>query len=223
MTGNETWTIGDVTVTLAIERHTMLAVGDFLPTATDERLAAHQSWLRPWAIDDEGRLLFVIQALCVQAGGRQDRRRHLRGSDVSCQISTRGWSTTARSSTPSPPPASDTTTWTSSSAPSPLRSRRLEHRPRGRQVGTDVPEGAVPRGPNRARILEANYGRRASGIQRVQPRRCGLATLRSGGRRPRRRRSPGQRRDPPHPDSRAYARSRLRADLLARGGGPHHR
>jgi glyoxylase-like metal-dependent hydrolase (beta-lactamase superfamily II) len=71
MTGNETWTIGDVTVTLAIERHTMLAVGDFLPTATDERLAAHQSWLRPWAIDDEGRLLFVIQALCVQAGGRK--------------------------------------------------------------------------------------------------------------------------------------------------------
>jgi hypothetical protein len=35
MSDNETSKIGDVSVTMVIERHTMLGVGDFLPTATD--------------------------------------------------------------------------------------------------------------------------------------------------------------------------------------------
>jgi glyoxylase-like metal-dependent hydrolase (beta-lactamase superfamily II) len=71
MNGNQEWKIGDITVTTVIERRTEVPRGDFLPTTTDDGLARHRDWLHPWALDDAGQLLFVIQALCVEAAGQK--------------------------------------------------------------------------------------------------------------------------------------------------------
>lgn len=70
MGDNAQWKIGEVTVTLLIERHTEMTV-DFLPTVTDENLARHRDWLYPWALSDEGKLRFVLQAMCLEAGGQR--------------------------------------------------------------------------------------------------------------------------------------------------------
>jgi glyoxylase-like metal-dependent hydrolase (beta-lactamase superfamily II) len=61
--------IGDVTVTMVIERHTETPVG-FLPAVSEDALARHREWLSPWALGD-GQLRFVIQALCLEADGRK--------------------------------------------------------------------------------------------------------------------------------------------------------
>jgi glyoxylase-like metal-dependent hydrolase (beta-lactamase superfamily II) len=71
MNGNPEWKIGDVMVTTVIERYTEVPPGDFLPTTTDDALAGHRDWLHPWALDDGGRLLFVIQAVCLDVGGQK--------------------------------------------------------------------------------------------------------------------------------------------------------
>jgi glyoxylase-like metal-dependent hydrolase (beta-lactamase superfamily II) len=71
MNGNPEWKIGDVMVTTVIERFTEVPRGDFLPTTTDDALAGHRDWLYPWAVDDAGQLLFVIQAVCLDVGGQR--------------------------------------------------------------------------------------------------------------------------------------------------------
>ena len=62
--------IGDVTITTMVERHNETTI-DFLSNASEEAVARHCDWLQPWALDDRGRLRFVIQALCVQSDGRK--------------------------------------------------------------------------------------------------------------------------------------------------------
>jgi glyoxylase-like metal-dependent hydrolase (beta-lactamase superfamily II) len=65
------WRVGAVTVTRMIERRTELAPSDFLPSANDLQLAAHADWLKPWALDDAGQLLFAIQAIGVEYAGQK--------------------------------------------------------------------------------------------------------------------------------------------------------
>jgi glyoxylase-like metal-dependent hydrolase (beta-lactamase superfamily II) len=70
MSENASWKIGDVTVTMVIERHTELPVGDFIPVA-GEAVSGHREWLQPWALSETGCLRFVIQALCVEHAGEK--------------------------------------------------------------------------------------------------------------------------------------------------------
>jgi len=69
MSGNAQWKVGDVTVTMIIERHNEMAPGDFIPGAAGGALARHRDWLSPWALSDAGQLRFVMQALCLEVGG----------------------------------------------------------------------------------------------------------------------------------------------------------
>jgi glyoxylase-like metal-dependent hydrolase (beta-lactamase superfamily II) len=66
--GNTQWKIGDVTVTMVIERPNEMPAADFIPDAVGEPLARHRDWLSPWAVSDAGHLRFVMQALCLEAG-----------------------------------------------------------------------------------------------------------------------------------------------------------
>jgi glyoxylase-like metal-dependent hydrolase (beta-lactamase superfamily II) len=69
MNQNRQWKVGDVTITMIIERQNEMAAGDFIPGVAGGVLARHQEWLRPWAVSDAGRLRFVMQALCLDSGG----------------------------------------------------------------------------------------------------------------------------------------------------------
>jgi glyoxylase-like metal-dependent hydrolase (beta-lactamase superfamily II) len=64
------WTIGDVTVSALVERRSETPLG-FLPSASQETIAAHRGWLRPWALGEDDQLRFVIQALCLEVGGQR--------------------------------------------------------------------------------------------------------------------------------------------------------
>ena len=64
MADHAQWKIGEVTVTMLIEKHTEMPL-EFLPTATEESIARHREWLRPWAYSDQGQLRFVLQRRVV--------------------------------------------------------------------------------------------------------------------------------------------------------------
>jgi glyoxylase-like metal-dependent hydrolase (beta-lactamase superfamily II) len=66
--GNTQWKIGDVTLTMVIERSNEMSAADFIPSAAGEPLERHRDWLSPWALSDGGHLRFVMQALCLEAG-----------------------------------------------------------------------------------------------------------------------------------------------------------
>lgn len=63
--------IGNVLITRVIEQHTLLSPDDYFPTGSIERLVGHGAWLKPWALDRDDQLKFVIQALCVQDGDQK--------------------------------------------------------------------------------------------------------------------------------------------------------
>ncbi len=64
------WKVGDVTITQVVELETASIGNMVLPQATPELLKAIP-WLAPRFIDDEGRLLFSINALLVESGGQR--------------------------------------------------------------------------------------------------------------------------------------------------------
>jgi acyl-CoA synthetase (AMP-forming)/AMP-acid ligase II/glyoxylase-like metal-dependent hydrolase (beta-lactamase superfamily II) len=63
--------VGDVTVTMVVERHNEMAAENFIPRAAGEALERHREWLHPWAVSDAGRLRFVMQALCLEIDGQK--------------------------------------------------------------------------------------------------------------------------------------------------------
>jgi glyoxylase-like metal-dependent hydrolase (beta-lactamase superfamily II) len=65
------WVIGSVSVTRVLEQDAGFPAGGFFPSASPEVLAGHEDWLKPWALDDDGRLRISIQALCVESEGRR--------------------------------------------------------------------------------------------------------------------------------------------------------
>jgi glyoxylase-like metal-dependent hydrolase (beta-lactamase superfamily II) len=68
MTESTQLNVGDATVTMIIERDNSVAADSFIPLAGDA-LERHRDWLAPWAVTGAGNLRFVIQALCLDAGG----------------------------------------------------------------------------------------------------------------------------------------------------------
>ena len=64
------WKVGDVTITQVVELETASIGSMVLPQATPALVKAIP-WLTPHFIDAEGRLLFSINALLVESGGRR--------------------------------------------------------------------------------------------------------------------------------------------------------
>ena len=64
------WKVGDVTITQVVELETASIGSMVLPQATPELVRAIP-WLSPHFLDAEGRLLFSINALLVESGGRR--------------------------------------------------------------------------------------------------------------------------------------------------------
>ena len=64
------WNVGDVTITQVVELETASIGSMVLPQATPELVRAIP-WLSPHFLDAEGRLLFSINALLVESGGRR--------------------------------------------------------------------------------------------------------------------------------------------------------
>jgi glyoxylase-like metal-dependent hydrolase (beta-lactamase superfamily II) len=68
---NLQWQIGDVTVTRVVESVAHLPAGGLLPSASDDVLASHSSWLRPHFVDDDGNLVLSIHAFGIAVGDRR--------------------------------------------------------------------------------------------------------------------------------------------------------
>jgi len=66
-----TWTIGDVTVTRIVENEVPIAPRALLPSATPRHLKRHESWLKPWFMDDDGDFLLSFHMLVVESRGRR--------------------------------------------------------------------------------------------------------------------------------------------------------
>jgi glyoxylase-like metal-dependent hydrolase (beta-lactamase superfamily II) len=65
------WVIGDAVVTRVVEQETGFPAEGFFPRASSDVLARHAEWLKPWALDDEGKLLLSIHALCIESDGNR--------------------------------------------------------------------------------------------------------------------------------------------------------
>jgi glyoxylase-like metal-dependent hydrolase (beta-lactamase superfamily II) len=65
------WKVGDVSITQVIELGLPTTAEFILPDAVPENLVPHHDWLRPHFVDDEGRLLMIVQALLVESQGRK--------------------------------------------------------------------------------------------------------------------------------------------------------
>jgi len=68
---NLSWSIGDVKVTRIVENEVPISPRDLLPKATHRALARHQSWLKPWFMDEDGRFLLSFHSLIVESMGRR--------------------------------------------------------------------------------------------------------------------------------------------------------
>jgi glyoxylase-like metal-dependent hydrolase (beta-lactamase superfamily II) len=68
---NLQWKIGDVSVTQVVEQRTAFPASGYFPSATPDRIAAHASWLKPWAIEGDDNLVLSIHALCVESESRK--------------------------------------------------------------------------------------------------------------------------------------------------------
>ena len=68
---NLQWKIGDVTVTRVFEQGAAIPAGGFFPMATQEGLAEHFEWLKPWAVDENDQVVLSIHALCIDTEGKK--------------------------------------------------------------------------------------------------------------------------------------------------------
>ena len=64
-----TWEIGDVRITRIVESETALPPQALLPDLTPERLARHESWLKPCFVDGDGQIVLAIQGLLIESAG----------------------------------------------------------------------------------------------------------------------------------------------------------
>jgi glyoxylase-like metal-dependent hydrolase (beta-lactamase superfamily II) len=69
--GNLQWQIGDVTITRVVESVANIPAGGLLPSASDDVVASHASWLRPHFVDDDGNLVLSIHAFGIGVGDRR--------------------------------------------------------------------------------------------------------------------------------------------------------
>lgn len=70
MTEFKTWQIGDVKVTRVLEQVAPLPPDGLINHVDPERLAAHESWLKPHFMNDAGEILLSIHALVVESAGK---------------------------------------------------------------------------------------------------------------------------------------------------------
>jgi glyoxylase-like metal-dependent hydrolase (beta-lactamase superfamily II) len=63
------WAVGTAAVTCVAEQDAAIPAAGFFPTSSPDRIAAHADWLTPWAVDADGNVKIVIQALCVESEG----------------------------------------------------------------------------------------------------------------------------------------------------------
>jgi glyoxylase-like metal-dependent hydrolase (beta-lactamase superfamily II) len=68
---NLQWNIGDVTITRVVESVTSISSAGLLPSASDDVIASHASWLRPHFVDDDGKLVLSIHAFGITVGDRK--------------------------------------------------------------------------------------------------------------------------------------------------------
>jgi glyoxylase-like metal-dependent hydrolase (beta-lactamase superfamily II) len=68
---NLQWQIGDVTITRVVESVAHIPASGLLPSASDDVMATHSSWLRPHFVDDDGNLVLSIHAFGITAGDRK--------------------------------------------------------------------------------------------------------------------------------------------------------
>jgi len=65
------WKIGDVSITPVIELDLSVDASFILPNATPENLAPDFDWLKPHFVDEDGKLIFRVQALLVESCGHK--------------------------------------------------------------------------------------------------------------------------------------------------------
>ncbi len=65
------WNIGAVSVVRIVEMLPLEPVKRLFPSATDERLDAHRSWMYPHFVDEAHNLRLSIHALVIESGGRR--------------------------------------------------------------------------------------------------------------------------------------------------------
>jgi glyoxylase-like metal-dependent hydrolase (beta-lactamase superfamily II) len=65
------WNIGDVSIVRVVEMLPMEAAKRLFPSATDERIDAHWSWIYPHFVDEAHNLRLSIHALVVESRGRR--------------------------------------------------------------------------------------------------------------------------------------------------------
>lgn len=66
----KTWQIGDVKVTRVLEQEAPLPPEALIANIDPERLAAHEAWLKPHFMNEEGQIVLSIHALVVESGGK---------------------------------------------------------------------------------------------------------------------------------------------------------
>lgn len=71
MADNLQWRIGDVLITRIVESVDRRPPARLFPRASDEVIASHAAWLRPYFVDDDGDLVFSIHAFGIAAGDRK--------------------------------------------------------------------------------------------------------------------------------------------------------
>lgn len=65
------WTIGDITVTSVMEAEGATPGTFIFPEATPEAVLARHDWARGSFVDDDGKLLTIVQALVIETAGRR--------------------------------------------------------------------------------------------------------------------------------------------------------
>lgn len=68
---NVVWKIGDVTITRVVEAESPLPLVSLLPDAQPSALSRHESWLKPYFLDDEGQCLLSVPAFIVESSGKR--------------------------------------------------------------------------------------------------------------------------------------------------------
>lgn len=68
---NIVWKIGDVTITRVVESESSLPLVSLLPDAQPGALSRHESWLKPYFLDDKGQCLLSVHALIIESSGKR--------------------------------------------------------------------------------------------------------------------------------------------------------
>ena len=66
----KSWQIGDVKVTRVLEQEAPLPPEGLIANIDADRLAEHESWLKPHFMNDEGQIVLSIHALVVESRGK---------------------------------------------------------------------------------------------------------------------------------------------------------